>query len=430
MEYLQDIRGINKKELKSFIENSLSKLPDSNKILVVFPDYTRVDFTDRIAPLIVKRFVKIKTCKIDFLNAGGTHRKMSDAEIEAKLGLKNKPDNVTYFNHNFDDKDSLITIGYIPKSLVCAKTGGHLDTDIDVTINKLLLSDYDTIIALSSIVPHEAAGYSGGHKIFFPGISGPEVIDLFHWAAVLVGLGSIIGTKDNNARDLINAGAKIIFDRIKSEVYSFNMVNKESKSGVVPIGLYIDSGYKGFINCYSKACILSKKIYVKYINMPLHCVVQQIPDYYDEIWTAAKGSYKLQSPGVLATDAEVIIYAPHIKTLHSNYKMQKELYSLGYHCRDYVQAKLSDGLKVSKNAASHVINVCGPGLYNAATSSEKKAFKVILSTAISKKDCIALGLGYRDPKTIKKSDFTGPGNLWIDNGGKYLYELKKENKKI
>lgn len=425
MEYIQNIKGIDNKDLKEFVESYLGKLPDAKKVLVVFPDYTRVDFTDKITPLIVKRFPAAKGCRIDFLNAGGTHRKMNDTEIKAKLGLKNKPDNIFYYNHNFDDKDSLTTIGRIPKSLVAKKTGGHLDTDIDVTVNKRIFSDYDILIALSSTVPHEAAGYSGGLKIFFPGISGPEVIDLFHWAAVLVGLGFVIGTKDNNARDLINAGAKIIFDNIKTEVYSFNMVNTEDESGVVPVGLYIDSGFKGFLNCYSKVCALSKKIYIKYIDMPLRFVVQQIPAYYDDIWTAAKGSYKLQRPGVLAPDAEVIIYAPHISTLHSNAKMQKELYTLGYHCRDYVCTRLNDGLSVSRNVAAHVINVCGPGSYDPLTNKEKKTFKVSLATAIPKKDCIVLGLGYIDPKTVKKSDFTGPGKLWIDDGAKYLYELKK-----
>jgi nickel-dependent lactate racemase len=428
MQYIQNLKGINKKDLEEFVESYLEKLPDSRKILVIFPDYTRVDFTDKIVPLIVKRFTSVKGCHIDFLNAGGTHRKMSDAEIDAKLGLKDRPKNVSYYNHKFEDKNSLTTVGYISKSLVAKKTAGHLDTDIDVTVNKRIFLDYDLLIALSSTTPHEAAGYSGGHKIFFPGISGPQVIDLFHWAAVLVGLGSVIGIKDNSARDLINAGAKIIFDNIKPKVYSFNMVNTENDSSVIPIGIYIDCGYEGFIRCYNKACSASRKVHIKCINEPLSSVVQQIPPHYDEVWTAAKGSYKLQRPGVLASGAEIIIFAPHISVLHSNARMQKELYTLGYHCRDYVCEKLKDKISVSRNAAAHVINVCGPGTYDPLTKKEKTDFKVSLATAISEKDCTSIGLGYRDPKTLKKPDFAAPGKLWINNGAKYLYELKKRKK--
>ena len=430
MEQIKNSKGINGKKLNEFITGFLESLLDYKKVLVIFPDYTRFDYTYIIAPLIVKRFLSLKGASVDFLNAGGTHRKMSDAEINVKLGFYKKPENVSYFNHDFDDNSSLRTIGHISKTLVYKKTGGYIDKGINVTVNKLILSDYDIIIALSSTIPHEAAGYSGGLKVFFPGISGPEVIDLFHWAAVLIGLGSIIGTGENKPRDLINAGSKVIFKNISAKVYSFNMVSAEKENGVLPAGLFIDSGYDGFIKCYQAACELSKKIYIKYIDAPLECVVQHMPENYDEIWTAAKGSYKLQRPGVLSLGAEVIIYAPHISILHSNEKMQKQLLGLGYHCRDYVCAKFADGMNVSKNAAAHVINASGPGTYDTATDREIKSFKVTLATAIPEKVCTRLGLGYRDPKSLKKSDFLKPGKLWIEDGGKYLYELKKKNKKL
>ncbi|MBM3701207.1 MAG: DUF2088 domain-containing protein, partial [Actinobacteria bacterium] len=331
MEQIKNLNGISKKKLNEFISGFLDGIPSCKKILVIFPDYTRFDFTDRIAPLIAERFLSQKGASVDFLNAGGTHRKMTETEINEKLGFDKKPENVSYFNHDFDDNSSLRTIGHISKTLVSKKTGGYLNEDIDVTVNRLVLSDYDIIIALSSTAPHEAAGYSGGLKVFFPGISGPEVIDLFHWAAVLAGLGSVIGTVENKARDLINAGSEIIFKNISAQVYSFNMVCAERKNDVVPAGLFIGSGYEGFIKCYRAACALSRKIHVKYIDAPLKRVVQQMPDNYDEIWTAAKGSYKLQRPGVLSPGAEVIIYAPHVSVLHSNKKMQAQLCSLGYH---------------------------------------------------------------------------------------------------
>jgi nickel-dependent lactate racemase len=168
MENIQNLKGIPDKQLIGFIKKCLEKLPDAKRVLVLFPDYTRIDFTDKIAPLIIKRFLSDKADKVDFLNAGGTHRKMSNAEISAKLGLKDKPSNISYYNHNFEDKDCLKTVGHIPREIVYKKTDGYLNTDIGVTVNRLIFSDYDLIIALSATVPHEAAGFSGGLKIFFP----------------------------------------------------------------------------------------------------------------------------------------------------------------------------------------------------------------------------------------------------------------------
>ncbi len=424
MRYLEDLKGIEGGSLLGFISQSLKSFPPSQKLLVLFPDYTRVDFAHMIAPLVAERY---KSSRIDFLNAGGTHRHMTENEFKSKLGM-GRSNNIFFLNHTFSDPEALVTIGEIDKDLISKKTRGMLDTPIDITVNKLLFDDYDLIIALSGTVPHEAAGYSGGLKIFFPGVSGPQVIDAFHWAAVLVGIPSIIGTVENNSRDIINAGARAIFKKIDCPIYSFNMVNTEAQGRAVPIGLYMDRGYGGFISAYKKAAAASSAVHIKYIDEPLSEVVQEIPANYDEVWLAGKGSYKLQRPGVLKKGAEVIIYAPHIDCFHTDHDIEADLLSLGYHCRDSICSLIKDNTIVSKNAASHLINVCGPGIFDPDTGEEDLAIKVTLATAIPQDKCRKVGLGYRDPSTIKTKDFEGRGKLWIKEGGKYLYELRKKGR--
>ncbi len=56
-----------------------------------------------------------------------------------------------------------------------------------------------------------------------------------------------------------------------------------------------------------------------------------MPTLYDDIWTAAKGMYKMEP--VVADGGEVIIYAPHITEV--SYTHGKILDEIGYHCRDY-----------------------------------------------------------------------------------------------
>ena len=422
MKYLENLNGIKKKDLKSFIVKSLTRLPDAKKVLVLFPDYTRKDFTKEITPQLLERY---EDSAVDFLNAGGTHRPMTYSEFRQKLGVDNSDAQISFLNHNFSDPGNLVTVGKISRKVVSGKTEGQLNTEIDITVNKLIFSDYDLIISLSGTTPHEAAGYSGGLKIFFPGISGPEVINLFHWAAVLVGIPKIIGTIDNNARDIINTGSKVIFDRIKVPVYSFNMVSTETDEKIIPIGLFIDKGYKGFLTAYEAASKTSSVVHVKYLDIPIIQAVQVIPENYDEVWLAGKGSYKLQKLGVMAEGGEIILYGPHIKCFHTNPGIEADLYSLGYHCRDHVCSMIEGGADLSKNAAAHLINVCGPGIFDPLTGKEKLHFKVTLATAIPKEECKRIGLGYRDPASIKRSDFKSPGKLWIEDGGKYLYDMKR-----
>jgi len=426
MKYIENLKGIDKRDLSTFIKKVLECLPVVKKMLVIFPDYTRVDFTDSIVPLILdwRRINGIKN--VDFLNAGGTHRPMSDEEFISKLGIAKKDPAINFYNHNYSDPKNLVTVGQIPSKAVKDKTSGRLNVSIPITINKLVFDEYDLIIAISGTTPHEASGYSGGLKIFFPGISGPEVIDLFHWAAAMVGLPNIIGTVSNNARDIINIGSKAIFDQTRAKILSFNMVNTEIDGKVFPIGLYVGLGYKGFLKAYKLAAAASSKVHAKYIEKSLSQVVQVIPACYDEIWTAGKGSYKLQKPGVMAEDGEIILYAPHIKCFHSKKEMEADILELGYHCKDYICKLLERGAGACKNVAAHVINVAGPGIFNPSTGKEKLHFKVTLATSIPEKVCKKVGLGYREPATIKKSDFTGSGKLWIEEGGKYLYDLKNK----
>jgi nickel-dependent lactate racemase len=411
-------------QLEKIVKESLKDFSAIKRVLLIHPDYTRTDFSDKLVPLIYQELKNRGMKQIDFLNAGGTHRAMTTEEIRCKLGLSSQFNFTNFYNHEYNDPQQLISVGEISAAFVAEKTKGELSQSIPVVVNKLITEDYDLIIALSGTLPHEAAGYAGGLKVFFPGISGPEVIDLLHWAAVLIGIPRIIGTVDNPTREIINQGSSYIFDQIKAPTISFNMVFEEKEHKVIPKGLYAGEGFNGFIEAYEKATEASSQLHEVYIDEPLEFAVQIIDKSYDEIWTAGKGSYKLQSPGVMAPGGEIIIYAPHINCFHSRPEMDLALRQVGYHCKDYVKEYLKSNPEFSKNIAAHVINVRGSGKYDKKTGKEEFDFKVTLATGISKEICESVGLDYRNPDSIHREDFIRPGKLWIENGGKYLYKIK------
>src|SRR5665648_160393 len=362
MLYIENLKGeLTEEQLEEIVKESLKDFSSVKKVLLIHPDYTRTDFTDKLIPLIYQELKNKGMTQIDSLNAGGTHRAMTKEEIWSKLGLSSRINFDNYYNHEYSNPQKLVTVGEIPASFVAKKTQGELSQSIQVVINKLIVEDYDLIIALSGTLPHEAAGYAGGLKVFFPGISGPAVIDLLHWAAVLIGIPKIIGTVDNSAREVINKGSSYIFNKIKAPTISFNMVFEETGHQVIPKGLYIGAGFDGFIEAYKQATKASSQLHVIYLDEPLECAVQVIDKSYDEIWTAGKGSYKLQSPGVMAPGGEIIIYAPYINCFHSRPEMDLALRQIGYHCKDYVKKYLEINPEFSKNIAAHVINVRGVG---------------------------------------------------------------------
>jgi lactate racemase len=425
---IEDIQGeLTDKQLNEIVVQTLKDFHQVKKVLLIHSDYTRVDFTDRLVPLIYHELKKKHMIEIDSLNAGGTHRKMTEQEIITKLGLKNGLVFDHLYNHQFDHPEQLVKVGEIDASFVSNQTKNELNQSIPAIVNRLIIQDYDLIITISGSSPHEAAGYAGGLKVFVPGISGPEVIDLFHWAAVLVGIPDIIGSVDNPARRVINKGSSYIFKTIKAPVISFNMVFEEGeKNKIIPKGLYTGVDFEGFIKAYEAAAKASSQIHVVYIDQPIEKVVQVLDSCYDEVWTAGKGSYKLQYPGVMARGGEIIIYAPHIHCFHSQEEMDKSIKNLGYHCKEYVYKYIEEHPDISRNVAAHVINVRGPGKYNPKIGEENFDFQVTLATGVPARVCYDVGLGYRDPDSIRKKDFMGSDKLWIEHGGKYLYKLRKK----
>jgi len=422
---IENLKGeLTEVQLEEIVREGLNDFSSVKKVLLIHPDYTRTDFTDKLIPLIYQELKNKGLKQIDSLNAGGTHRPMTEEEIRSKLGLPSQINFDNYYNHEYSNPQKLVTVGEIPASFVAEKTQGELSQSIPVVVNKLITEDYDLIITLSGTLPHEAAGYAGGLKVFFPGISGPQVIDLLHLAAVLIGIPQIIGTVDNSAREVINRGSSYIFEQIKAPTISFNMVFEEKEHQVIAKGLYVGVGFDGFIEAYKQAAKASSQLHVIYLDEPLACAVQVIDKSYDEIWTAGKGSYKLQSPGVMAPGGEIIIYAPHINCFHSRPEMDLALRKIGYHCKDYVIKYLESNPEFSKNIAAHVINVRGAGSFDVNSGKEKFDFKVTLATGISKDICESVGLGYCNPDSIQRENFIGPGKLWIENGGKYLFKIR------
>ena len=398
----------------------------ARRVLLIHPDYSRNDFCALLVPILYDQLRLHGLERLDTLNAGGTHRAMRADELHTKLGLhpETHPLLGVMANHRYADPAALMLAGTIPAAFVAEKTAGHLNEPLAVTVNRMVADDYDLVIALSGTVPHEALGYSGGTKILFPGISGPEVIALLHWAAVLIGIPRLIGTIDNPARDVVDAGARFIFDLVRRPMLGLNMVYTEDEHHrPVPRGLFAGWGPEGFADALRRAAELSSRLHIHYLAEPVTVAVQRIPAMYDEVWTAGKGSYKLQRPGVVAPGGEIVLFAPHIHQFHSDPELDAAIRAIGYHGLEYVVDHLQRNPGFNRNVAAHVINVRGIG--SMADGVERFDFRVTLASQISERDCTRVGLGYRDPASLREEEYRGAGRLWIDEGGQWLYARRR-----
>ena len=73
----------------------------------------------------------------------------------------------------------------IPAEEIAQLSGGLFSMDVVVEVNRLVF-DYDQIIIVGPIFPHRSSRVFGQEQISFPGVSGPEILNFFHWLGAVV----------------------------------------------------------------------------------------------------------------------------------------------------------------------------------------------------------------------------------------------------
>jgi len=402
---------LSKKKITKFIERFIKNEDYKNlKVLLIIPDSTRSGPFGFLVKTILK-YLKPICSKVDILIALGTHPKMSKEKINEFLDISSKDKdlfkNVKIFNHEWNNKDKLKKIGTLTKDLVRKISNNLLNESVDISINRIVFN-YDKILVIGPVFPHEVVGFSGGWKYFFPGICGENFIHLFHWLGALITNLKINGKIDTPVRTLIHEAAKYV--KISTKLLALDV--SEKKITAIFAGDMIKAWYM--------AAKRSEKTHIIYLNRKYNRVVGIAPSMYDDLWTAGKVMYKLES--IVKDCGELIIYAPRIKEI--SYTHGRILKKIGYHVRDYFIKNWKRFKNIPKGILAHSTHVKGQGCFDKV---EKPRINVILATKISEKICKKVNLGYLDPDSLDwKKLKNNPDTLIVDNAGETLYLYRKK----
>jgi nickel-dependent lactate racemase len=147
-----------------------------------------------------------------------------------------------------------------------------------------------------------------------------------------------------------------------------------------------------------------------------------MPEMYDDLWTAAKGMYKLEP--AIADGGEVIIYAPHITAI--SYTHGRIIDQIGYHVRDYFLKQWERFKDYPWGVLAHSTHLRGNGTFEKGV--EKPRIQVTLSTGIPEERCRRVNLGYLDPAVVDIAEWEGredEGILVVPKAGEMLYRISK-----
>jgi nickel-dependent lactate racemase len=406
-------RVLTDEEVTAFVAEQLAGLDaDGRSVCVLVPDGTRVC----PLPLLVEavhRALHGRVSRLTVLIALGTHGAMPELALRTHVGGDYPGTEV--INHEWWKPSTFANLGTIPSSRIEELSGGRMSGDVEVLLNRAVV-EHDIALVVGPVLPHEVVGMSGGNKYFFPGVAGQKIIDVSHWLGALITSAEIIGTTGlTPVRALINDGAALI----PADTYAFSVVTASDSSASGGGGLHSIS-FGDPIASWASAAEISAATHITYLEKPVRRVLSLIPRMYDEIWTGAKGFYKVEP--VVADGGEVILYAPHIREIAASHP---QIHDIGYHCRDYFVKQWDRFEHVHWGVLAHSTHLRGAGVFDAATGEERLRVRVTLATGIPEEVCRAVNLGYRDPASIDVDEFAAdPGTLVVPRAGEMLFRLR------
>lgn len=405
-------KEVSENEVRAVVAQALDGLAlHGKRVLLIVPDLTRTAPVGLLFRAIYDH-VGQQTKTLDVMIALGTHPPLDDDAINTRLEITNeerrgKYANVRVLNHAWDDPAALAHIETIGADEIGALSDGLFRQSVAVTINRAAL-DYDQLIIVGPVFPHEVVGFSGGNKYLFPGIGGPELLNFFHWLGAVITSPRIIGSKWTPVRRVVDRAAALV----PVPRFAFCMVVQ----GHALKGLFGGTPEAA----WSHAADLSDTLNTIYKPRPFHTVLSCAPPMYDELWVAGKCMYKLEP--VVADGGELIIYAPHLHEISVAHG--EHIRRIGYHTRDYFLADWERFKDEPWGILAHSTHVRGVG--SMENGIEKPRIRVTLATQISEADCRAVNLGYRNPASIHHEDYENreaEGVLYVPRAGEMLYKL-------
>lgn len=401
-------------QVRSFVSDQLGAADlDGRSVCVLVPDGTR----SCPLPLLmsaVHEALHGRVKRLTVLIALGTHAQMDEPELAAHLGyeagaLQDRYPGLTVLNHLWRDPATFASVGTISADRVGELSEGRLRQSVEVRLNRAVV-EHDVTLVVGPVFPHEVVGFSGGNKYFFPGISSPELINLSHWLGALITSAEIIGTRGiTPVRALIDEAVSLV----PGDKLALCVVVKSGSDALHSAAFGEPQA------SWAAAADVAAETHVRYLDAPVQRVLSIIPTMYHDIWTAAKGFYKLEP--VVADGGQVVLFAPHVRELSA---MHPEIDQVGYHCRDYFLKQWDRFKDVPWGVLAHSTHLRGAGTYD-DVHGERDRVTVTLATGIPQERVRSVNLDYLDPAEVDAEAWAKmPGTLVVPRAGEDLFRLR------
>jgi nickel-dependent lactate racemase len=260
--------------------------------------------------------------------------------------------------HNW--RTDIETIGEVPSAFIQEQSEGKLNFSWPAQINRLILQgNYDLILSIGQVVPHEVIGMANYNKNILVGTGGREGINRSHYLGAVYGMERIMGRADNPVRRVLNYAADLFLNELPI-VYVQTVVARAPKGGLATRGVFIGDD----IDCFQRASDLSLEVNFEMLDQPLRKVVVFLdPHEFHSTWLGNKAVYRTRM--ALADGADLIILAPAVKEFGEDRTIDALIRKYGYRGTPATLEAVSQNadLAADLSAAAHLIHGSSEGRF-------------------------------------------------------------------
>jgi nickel-dependent lactate racemase len=340
-------------QLPDLFAESLAKLGQRNRVLVVPPDQSRVHSRSGDLTRYAWEYYGDRLQAV--LPALGTHAAMKPDQIARMFGAMPQ---ALFRVHNW--RTDVDTLGEVPAEFIHEQSEGKLNYAWPAQVNRLVVhGDFDLILSIGQVVPHEVIGMANYNKNILVGTGGRDSINRSHYLGAVYGMERIMGRAENPVRNLLNYAADRFLRQLPI-VYVLTVIGRTADEGLAVRGLFIGDDAE----CFHQAAALSLKVNFEMLDAPIRkAVVYLDPHEFRSTWLGNKAIYRTRM--ALADDAELVILAPGVKEFGEDRAIDALIRKYGYRGTPATLKAVDTNADLANDlgAAAHLIHGSSEGRF-------------------------------------------------------------------
>jgi nickel-dependent lactate racemase len=411
MEYLHEGSAqtvIDQARAGELVESLLEQLRRQRRlrrVLLLPPDISRLHSWG--GPLTVKLYERLhREAAVAVLPATGTHTPMTDAEIERMFpGIPRR------LFHAHDWRGGVVPLGEVPADFIHQVSAGAVEFPIRVEVDRLLVEgNWDVILSIGQLVPHEVVGIANHNKNVLIGAGGSDLINKSHWLGAVHGIERIMGRARTPVRHVLDY-ASAHFASHLPVVYLLTVRARGEESQLVTRGLFGGDDTA----CFQRGAELCRQVNLERLaRSPRKVVVYLDPLEYKSTWLGNKAIYRTRM--AIADGGELLVLAPGVGTFGEDPAIDRLIRRFGYRStpETLAQVRRQPELAANLSAAAHLIH----------GSSEGRFTITYCPGRLTREEVEGVGFGFTDLAAMQRRyspDRLRDGWNTLDDGEEFFY---------